>query len=174
MNVSFSGDWCIESIGVMDPTSILAELKDDTATQCVMLDGQTLGRWDSAFMTFLLDLAQGCRDRQLSLEVAGMPAGVQSLFALAAAVPEREGARRSAPRVAWLAGVGEAAHNFWIDGRFLTHFVGEAALAGWALAAGKALWSYEIGEPIESSPAVAGGRVVVGGNDGGVYCFGEK
>jgi len=42
------------------------------------------------------------------------------------------------------------------------------------LAAGKALWSYEIGEPIESSPAVAGGRVVVGGNDGGVYCFGEK
>lgn len=138
MNVSFSGDWCIESIGVMDPASILAELKDDTATQCVMLDGQTLGRWDSAFMTFLLDLAQGCRDRQLSLEVAGMPAGVQSLFALAAAVPEREGARRSAPRVAWLAGVGEAAHNFWTDGRFLTHFVGEAALAGWALAAGKA------------------------------------
>ena len=138
MNVSFSGDWCIESIALMDPASILAELKDDSATQCVMLDGQTLGRWDSTFMTFLLDLAQGCRDRQLSLEVAGMPAGVQSLFALAAAVPEREGARRLAPRVAWLAGVGEAAHNFWTDGRFLTHFVGEAALAGWALAAGKA------------------------------------
>ena len=43
-----------------------------------------------------------------------------------------------------------------------------------SLAAGKALWSYEIGQPIESAPAVAGGRVVVGGNDGGVYCFGAK
>jgi outer membrane protein assembly factor BamB len=39
---------------------------------------------------------------------------------------------------------------------------------------GKELWSYEAGQPIESSPAVAGGRIVIGCEDGNVYCFGAK
>jgi outer membrane protein assembly factor BamB len=39
---------------------------------------------------------------------------------------------------------------------------------------GQELWSYEIGQPVESSPAVAGGRIVVGSDDGSVYCFGVK
>jgi outer membrane protein assembly factor BamB len=43
-----------------------------------------------------------------------------------------------------------------------------------SLAAGKQLWSYEIGQPVSSSPAVADGRVVVGSEDGSVYCFGKK
>ena len=38
---------------------------------------------------------------------------------------------------------------------------------------GKELWSYEVGQPIESSPAVARDRIVIGCNDGSVYCFGE-
>jgi outer membrane protein assembly factor BamB len=39
---------------------------------------------------------------------------------------------------------------------------------------GKELWSYEIGKAVASSPAVADGKVVVGSDDGMVYCFGEK
>ena len=39
---------------------------------------------------------------------------------------------------------------------------------------GEQLWSYEIGQPIASSPAVADGNVVIGSDDGSVYCFGEK
>ena len=38
----------------------------------------------------------------------------------------------------------------------------------------KELWSYEIGQLVESSPAVVEGRFVVGSNDGSVYCFGGK
>jgi outer membrane protein assembly factor BamB len=40
------------------------------------------------------------------------------------------------------------------------------------LADGSEAWSYEIGQPIGSSPAIASGRVVIGGEDGNVYCFG--
>jgi outer membrane protein assembly factor BamB len=36
---------------------------------------------------------------------------------------------------------------------------------------GKELWSYEIGQPVESSPAVADGWLVIGCDDGGVYAF---
>jgi outer membrane protein assembly factor BamB len=43
-----------------------------------------------------------------------------------------------------------------------------------SLTTGKQLWSYEIGSAIESSPAVADGRFVVGSNDGSIYCFGLK
>jgi len=43
-----------------------------------------------------------------------------------------------------------------------------------SLTTGKELWSYEIGQPIESSPAVADGKIIVGCNDGSVYCFGKK
>jgi outer membrane protein assembly factor BamB len=39
---------------------------------------------------------------------------------------------------------------------------------------GQELWSYEVGQPIESSPAVAHAKVVIGADDGNVYCFGAK
>jgi outer membrane protein assembly factor BamB len=39
---------------------------------------------------------------------------------------------------------------------------------------GEEIWSYEIGEGILSSPAVASGKVVIGSEDGSVYAFGTK
>ena len=39
---------------------------------------------------------------------------------------------------------------------------------------GSELWSYEIGQPVGSSPAVVDGKVIVGSEDGSVYCFGAK
>ena len=39
---------------------------------------------------------------------------------------------------------------------------------------GKDLWSYEIGQAIESSPAVADDKIVIGCDDGTIYCFGMK
>ena len=41
-----------------------------------------------------------------------------------------------------------------------------------ALEDGKERWSYDIGKPILSSPAVVDGRVYIGANDGLLYCFG--
>jgi outer membrane protein assembly factor BamB len=43
-----------------------------------------------------------------------------------------------------------------------------------ALADGKEVWHYDVGEAITASPAVAGGKIVVGSEDGSVYCFGAK
>ena len=36
---------------------------------------------------------------------------------------------------------------------------------------GELLWSYQIGQPIVSSPAVAGGVVIIGSEDGYLYAF---
>jgi outer membrane protein assembly factor BamB len=43
-----------------------------------------------------------------------------------------------------------------------------------SLKTGKQIWSYEIGQPVESSPAVADGRIILGADDGYIYCFGPK
>ena len=42
---------------------------------------------------------------------------------------------------------------------------------GGLLEDGAQRWSYDIGEPVLSSPAVVNGRVYVGANDGQLYCF---
>ena len=39
---------------------------------------------------------------------------------------------------------------------------------------GAEVWSYEVGQALQSSPAVGGHRVVIGSDDGRVYCFGAK
>ena len=36
------------------------------------------------------------------------------------------------------------------------------------------VWNYEIGQPVQSSPAVVDGAFIVGCDDGSVYCFGGK
>ncbi len=39
---------------------------------------------------------------------------------------------------------------------------------------GQKIWSFEIGESISSSPAVASSMVLVGSDDGSVYAFEPK
>jgi outer membrane protein assembly factor BamB len=43
-----------------------------------------------------------------------------------------------------------------------------------SLAEGKEVWSYDLGQAVASSPAVAAEKIVMGCDDGGVYCFGRK
>ena len=42
------------------------------------------------------------------------------------------------------------------------------------LSDGKQVWSYDIGKPVTSSPAVANQMVVVGSDDGYVYAFSSR
>src|SRR5262245_43544073 len=59
----------------------------------------------------------------------GLPDGVRRLLALAAAVPEREGARRGRARLSWLAGIGTDVLAAWQGAWAMLGFLGEAVLA---------------------------------------------
>ena len=39
-------------------------------------------------------------------------------------------------------------------------------------ATGQKKWEYDLGDAVTASPAVANGRVVIGAQDGKLYCFG--
>jgi outer membrane protein assembly factor BamB len=42
------------------------------------------------------------------------------------------------------------------------------------LKTGRSVWRFDAGAGVESSPAVAAGRLVIGAADGTLYCFGAK
>ena len=37
---------------------------------------------------------------------------------------------------------------------------------------GAKLWEFNAGAPLSASPAIANGRIVIGSQDGRLYCFG--
>jgi phospholipid/cholesterol/gamma-HCH transport system permease protein len=69
------------------------------------------------------------QQRQIATDQTGLPEGMQRLLALATAVPEREGAARSAGRTPWLARLGSHAIAAATASREMLDFIGEAALA---------------------------------------------
>jgi outer membrane protein assembly factor BamB len=48
------------------------------------------------------------------------------------------------------------------DGRFYVFNVNDGAK----------VWEFDAGAPLSASPAIANGRIVIGSQDGRLYCFG--
>jgi phospholipid/cholesterol/gamma-HCH transport system permease protein len=104
----------------------------------LVFDATQLEDWDSALLTFLIRLREWCDRTGLAFDLAGLPEGASRLLDLAAAVPEREDARRDARREPLLARAGRAAIAFAAGGREILGFLGETTLAVGRLMRGKA------------------------------------
>ena len=59
--------------------------------------------------------------------------------------------------------------NVAITARDLFHFVSEGETL--TTADGKEAWTYEIGQPVQTSPCLAAGRLIMGADDGIIYAF---
>lgn len=132
-----AGDWTLDFASQISPAPLLAALRALPSGTSVRLDATDLECWDSAFMTFLLEV-QDQISPTTPLEFDALPKGVLSLLQLATAVPERAGARREQKHSHWVERLGDGARRFHADGLFLTRFLGEATLAGLALLKGRA------------------------------------
>ena len=107
LNVQLCGVWQLRS-GVPPATLVERELETGRA-RSVAFDAGKLGSWDSSVLIFLVQLSELCRQRQIPMDRAGLPAGVQKLLALAEAVPERKGARRELTEASVLERIGTTA-----------------------------------------------------------------
>ncbi|MRR54110.1 MAG: hypothetical protein EG822_06310 [Deltaproteobacteria bacterium] len=101
-------------------------------------DAGGLTGWDSALLTFLLSVIDLCALKKVAVNSDGLPPGVKRLLALAAAVPEQQGARRGDIRVSFLARTGEAAIDFRNSLLELLAFIGETACSFVRLVTGRA------------------------------------
>ena len=137
VKIRFAGDWRIQA-DVPPFESLAGQIEAAKPITAIDFDTDDLTSWDSAYLTFLLQLRQYCRSEKIPVRVEGLPEGVRRLLQLAMAVPERQGARRSPARDGGLRKVGQGVLAVVEEGRSVLTFIGEIVVAAGRLAAGRA------------------------------------
>lgn len=101
-------------------------------------DATRLGPWNSGLLVRVLSLAEICEEKGIEFGVETLPEGIQRLYRLAKAVPEKEGAARSAESHGLLHRLGESVQAGWNGGVEALTFVGESLIALTRMIRGKA------------------------------------
>jgi phospholipid/cholesterol/gamma-HCH transport system permease protein len=114
------------------------ELARQPRPRRLTFDTAGLGEWDTAILTFLLEVSERSGALGVAVDRTGLPAGIQRLLALATAVPEKKGARREAARPPWLARVGEASIGWGTSVAEAFAFLGELTRAFGRMLGGRA------------------------------------
>jgi len=127
LNVQLRGAWQLRS-GVPPATLVERELETRRA-RSVAFDAGKLGSWDSSVLIFLVQISELCRQRQIPMDRAGLPAGVKKLLALAEAVPERKGARRELTEASVLERIGTTAIGAAGSLTEMLNFLGEMTIS---------------------------------------------
>jgi phospholipid/cholesterol/gamma-HCH transport system permease protein len=135
--VHLVGHWTIRA-GAPVVTEVYQQLDASPPVRRLAFAAQALTAWDTRLLTFLRQVLEASTHRQIVVDQQGLPDGIRRLLALAAAVPEREGARRGAARPSWLARIGTAVLAGWQGAWDMLGFIGEAVLACLKLVVGKA------------------------------------
>jgi phospholipid/cholesterol/gamma-HCH transport system permease protein len=106
--VRFSGAWRLRG-GL--PSAILLQHEIESAPKVRGITFETggLASWDSSALTFLVEVSELCRQRGITMDRTGLPAGLRRLLELAEAVPEKKGARREAVETPFFERVGNTA-----------------------------------------------------------------
>lgn len=137
LTVRLSGEW---KLGRQLPQGDEFRRRIESAEKVsrITFDTQAMTGWDSSLITFLLDIVEIGSRKRIPVEKDGLPAGVQRILALAAAVPEKKGVRREAARTSFVYRVGASAIAFWRSTLEMLAFMGQASVAFMKLAVGKA------------------------------------
>jgi phospholipid/cholesterol/gamma-HCH transport system permease protein len=135
--VRLAGSWTLHS---ERPTEAELQSQLDTGARIRRLTfaTQDLEAWDSGLLTFLRQVEEYCRQRRVAVDRSGLPDGIRRLLGLAAAVPERQEARRGEARDAILARIGKGGISSIEAALAMLGFIGEAFLAFLQLLRGRA------------------------------------
>lgn len=135
--LELTGSWTLQG----HPPSadeVRKRIESETTVQKLDFDTREVTGWDSGLLVFVLNVRKICVGKDIDMDVGGLPTGVRKLIDLAAAVPERKGARRGDERESLLEQVGKG----WLDvvrsGGDIVEFLGEAVVSFGRLLAGKA------------------------------------
>jgi len=131
LSITLSGAWTLRS-GFPSAGPIAREIAT-RRPRSLVFDVRDLGAWDSALVTFLRHLDALCARHQVAMRRDALPVGVQRLLALAEAVPEKPGVRRTSVHTPWIARLGTTALDLGAGSVSAVAFVGEVASATWQL-----------------------------------------
>ena len=135
--VGLAGSWrAIDH--VPSASEVEKQVRSSSGVRSIQFDASSLAAWDGGILPFLLRLAALGAESNIPVNLAGLPVGIQKLFKLATAVPERKGARRTAAAVPILVHVGNASILVWRQMGDMIGFVGEETIGLWRLVRRKA------------------------------------
>jgi phospholipid/cholesterol/gamma-HCH transport system permease protein len=137
LEVSLSGSWRLgEALPSAD--DVRREIEGAQGIRSVDLDASRVGEWDTGLLTFLVGVERLCTGQKIHLEKRGIPRGAMQLLALAAAVPEKKDARKTARRPSFFVHVGNETADFVRSSGELLEFIGDAVVAVLNLLHGRA------------------------------------
>ncbi len=137
LEVQLAGDWTLtEPIPGFD--ALRKRFSEQPPPKTVGFNTRGLTDWDSALLTFLIDLKALCDANGIAIDASGLPEGIRKLLHLAFAVPEKKGARRERFREPFFEKVGRSTLEFGQEAGKFFGFLGEAALSFMRLLRGKA------------------------------------
>ena len=134
--VVLSGSWRLAS-SLPSADELIKQIDPDQVLR-IAFETNELKDWDSGLLTFLIKVNQFCSQNSILLEPEGLPEGARRLLKLAAAVPEREGARKKPRKEAFLDLIGAKTIVFWRSTMEMVDFLGEASVAFGRLLTGRA------------------------------------
>jgi len=137
VTIVLAGEW---RLGAALPSAdgVMGELGAAGPHSRVAFDTRGLSGWDSGLLTFLLKVFNRCLSAGIPISTEGLPQGAGRLLALAAAVPERTGARREGSKIPFLARMGDVAVRLWQSILETLSFIGETFVSFLRMCAGKA------------------------------------
>ncbi len=134
--ISLGGSWTIEE-KTPRADGILERADVGPGVRRVLFDTEKLAAWDTRLLTFLTKVLDQCSQKGISASREGLPPGARRLLTLAAAVPERKGARKRKEKDSFLAHVGESSIEFYRSTIEILAFIGEAFPAFLRMLGGK-------------------------------------
>ena len=127
--LQLTGDWIACAAGIRSPSEV-RRILDETGGRTLRLDGNRLGRWDSALIAFLKMLREAHpigSTQPLRMDTSGLPDAVRQLLDLAAA-DQTETRETGAPPSSLAARVGKAVFEVRDEMIEIVSLVGETAL----------------------------------------------
>ena len=135
LRLNLRGRWRIDA-GLPDAATAERALGRDGVRRVAVADAG-MESWDSALITFLLRLHAAGREREVELDLSGLPDGAQRLLALSQAVPPRDDTAPAKPGEPLLTRLGHAGVREAKAAGEMLSFVGEATLSFVRLLRGK-------------------------------------
>ncbi len=108
---------------------VVKELGSDSRLREVSFDASGLTGWDSNLLTFMLKVKQWCTEKKVECRSEGLPEGAQRLLKLAAAVPERQGAKKASRKEPFFSRVGQQTLQLVAATSEILAFLGGACVA---------------------------------------------
>jgi phospholipid/cholesterol/gamma-HCH transport system permease protein len=136
--IRLGGDWSAGNY-LSNEMSFQREIGSAPGTiDKVAFDTRLVTNWDSRLPAFLIKVIAMCAQSDIHVDREGLPAGVNRLLDLAAAVPERKDSRREPGREPILARIGGTAVGCWRSSMELLVFIGEIAQSFMRMITGRA------------------------------------